>query len=208
MEVQATLGECSFVRQVLAGLSGIGLGAGRDESYARRKMLSIGDVFSVVAILFGTAFSAWAMLLASTLIFSRKAKISESLIRHAPGRTFMLGLATLFVASFVSLAFLSVPIPAAKLIGWTGILFVLGFATLGAGGLVLLVAERLREYDAKLRPFTALTRGTSYIVLAGLVPLLGLFLVFPAVVAMGLGAGIQALFMRQELRAAASEYVG
>jgi hypothetical protein len=170
-------------------------------------MLSIGDVFSVVAILFGTAFSAWAMLIASAMIFSRKAKISQSLMRHAPGRTFVLGVIMLFVIGVISLAFLSVPFPLAKLVGWSGILFVLGFATIGSGGLVLLVAERLRDYDVRLRPFTALTRGALFIVIAGLVPLVGLFLIFPAVIAMGLGAGAQALFMRNELRGEASEFV-
>jgi hypothetical protein len=170
-------------------------------------MLSIGDVFSVVAILFGTAFSAWALLIGSAMIFRKKSEISESLMRLAPGRTFVLGLLMLLIAGIVSLGFLSVPLPLAKLVGWSGILFVLGFATLGAGGLVLLVADRLRSYDARLRPFTALTRGALFIVIAGLVPLLGLFLVVPAVIAMGLGAGIQSLFMREAIQSRASEYL-
>lgn len=160
-------------------------------------MLTIGDVFSVVAFLFGMAFSAWALLIGSAMIFSQKARISENLVRNAPGRSFVLGLFTLLVIGTVSLAFLSAPIPLAKIIGWSGILVALSLATIGSGGLVLMVADRLRSYDARLRPFAALTRGSLYIVMAGLVPLLGLLVVFPAVLAMGIGTGVQALFMRE-----------
>ncbi|HVT11792.1 MAG TPA: hypothetical protein VHE55_05965 [Fimbriimonadaceae bacterium] len=169
-------------------------------------MLTIGDVFSVVAFLFGMAFSAWALLIGSAMIFSQKARISESLLRRAPGRSFILGLFALLLVGFVSIVFLSVPLPAAKVLGYSGILIALSLATIGGGGLVLFVADRLRGYDAKLRPFAALTRGALYIVMAGLVPLLGLFVVFPAVLAMGMGTGIQALFMRDTAASEAGEY--
>ena len=160
-------------------------------------MLTIGDVFSVVAFLFGMALSAWALLIGSAMIFSEKARISESLVRLAPGRSFVLGLLVLLIIGVVSLALLSVPVPLAKVVGWSGILVALSLATIGSGGLVLLVADRLRSYDARLRPFAALTRAALYITMAGLVPLLGLFVVFPAVLAMGIGTGVQALFMRE-----------
>lgn len=164
-------------------------------------MLTIGDVFSVVAFLFGMAFSAWALLIGSAMIFSHKSQISESLIRHAPGRSFVLGLVMLLVIGIISLAFISVPFPLAKLVGWSGILVALSLATVGGGGLVLFVADRLRMYDARLRPFAALTRGALFIVLSGLVPLLGLLVVFPVVLAMGIGTGVQSLFMREAIQA-------
>ena len=166
---------------------------------------TIGSALTIIATLFGMAFSAWALLIGSALIFRRKAQISHSLIRYAPGRSFFLGFVTLFVTGFVSLAFLSAPLPAAKFIGYCGLLVVFGLAALGGGGLVLLVAERLQEFDPKLRPFVALNRGALLIVASGLVPLLGLFVIFPAVLAMGMGTAVQAIFMRHEITSAAVE---
>ena len=170
-------------------------------------MLTIGDVFSVVAFLFGMAFSAWALLIGSALVFSQKAKISEGLIRHAPGRSFVFGLLLMLIVGIISLGFIAVPLPLAKLVGWSGVLVILSLATIGGGGLVLFVADRLRSLDAKLRPFTALTRASLFIVMAGLVPLLGLFVVFPVVLAIGIGAGVQSLFTREAAIGSENHYL-
>lgn len=164
----------------------------------------IGDVLAVVAILGGMAFSAWAVLIGSALLFRRKARIARSLIEHAAGRSFSLGLFLLFAIGIVSIALLSVPLPAVKFFGWSGLLVVLSLASVGGGGLVLLVSERLQQYDPQLPAFAALSRAALFIVAAGLVPLLGLFIVFPAVLALGVGTTVQAIFMRQELSPSAS----
>jgi len=52
----------------------------------------------------------------------------------------------------------------------------------------------------------ALNRAALLIVSAGLVPLLGLFVVFPAVLAMGIGTAVQALCMRNEVTVTSTEY--
>ncbi|HTQ09395.1 MAG TPA: hypothetical protein VMI31_04930 [Fimbriimonadaceae bacterium] len=160
---------------------------------------TIGSALTIVAAIFGTAFSAWALLVGSSLIFRHKAQISQSLIQHAPFRSFFLGAVLLFVMGFVSAIFLTVPIPAVKFFGYSGMFVIVSLASLGAGGLVLFVAERLRQYDPRLRPFVALNRGALVIVASGLVPVFGLFVVFPAVLAIGLGTAAQAIFMRQEI---------
>ncbi len=168
---------------------------------------TIGSALTIIAIVVGLAFSAWALLIGSTLIFRRKAQISYSLIRHAPGRSFFLGAVLLFLIGFVSLVLVALPVPAIKFFGWCGVMFLLSLATLGSGGLVLLVSDRLREYDSRLRPFVAIHRGALLIVASGLVPLLGLFVIFPAVLSTGIGAAVQAVFMRHELVSAEAEYI-
>lgn len=161
---------------------------------------TIGSALTIIAILFGLAFSAWALLVGSTMIFRRKAETSLDLIRHAPFRSFFIGAVTLFVAGFVSAALLSLPLAIGKVLGYGGLMVALSLATVGAGGLVLLVAERLRQFDPKLRPFVALHRSSLLIVSSGLVPLLGLFVIFPAVLAIGIGAGLQAIILRGTAR--------
>jgi hypothetical protein len=168
---------------------------------------TIGSALTIIAILFGMAFSSWALLIGCALIFRKKAQISHSLLLHAPGRSFFLGAVMLFIIGIISLAFLAAPLPAAKVIGYGGLLVAFSLAALGGSGLVLLVADRLQQYDTKLRPFVAMNRAALYIVSAGLVPLLGFFVIFPAVLAIGIGAAVQAIFMRHEIRVAAPEYI-
>lgn len=163
----------------------------------------LGDVLAVVATLVGLAFSSWAVLIGSALLFRRKAEISKSLIQYAPGRTFAIGFALMLLAVTISLVLLSVPITFAKFLGWSGVLVILALASLGCGGLVLLVAERLKQYDPELGAFASLSRAAIFISGAGLVPLLGLFIVFPAVLSLGVGTAAQALFMKSALQPAA-----
>jgi hypothetical protein len=167
---------------------------------------TIGSALTIIAILFGMAFSSWALLIGCALIFRKKARISYSLLQYAPGRSFFLGAVMLFIFGLISLVFLSAPLPAAKLLGYSGLLLVFSLAALGGSGLVLLVADRLLQYDTKLRPYVAMSRAALLIVSAGLVPLLGLFVIFPAVLAIGIGAAAQAIFMRHEIVVTAPEY--
>jgi hypothetical protein len=170
-------------------------------------VFTIGTTLALIATIFGMAFSAWALLLGSALIFRRKAEISHSLIKYAPGRSFFLGVVMLFIIGVISLALLAVPLPIAKVLGYSGLLVAFSLAAIGNGGLVLLVADRLRQYDTRLRPFVAMNRAALLIVSAGLVPLLGLFVIFPAVLSMGIGTAMQALFMRNEVSVASTEYI-
>jgi hypothetical protein len=166
---------------------------------------TLGSALTIIAILFGLAFSAWALLIGSALIFRRKAEISYSLIKFAPFRSFFLGAVILFIIGFISLALLSAPFPPAKVLGYSGLLVVFSLAAVGGGGLVLFVAERLQQYDTKLRPFVALNRSSMLIVSAGLVPLLGLFVIFPVVLAIGIGTSVQSLFMHEQIGEGARE---
>lgn len=159
----------------------------------------IGDVLAVIAVLAGMAFSAWAVLLGSAMLFQAKAEISRSLIQFAPFRTFFLGFVLLFVIGFISIALINVPLVLVKFFGWSGILLALSLASLGASGLVLLLGERLKEFDSNLTRFAALSRAGIFIVAAGLVPLLGLFIVLPCVLSIGIGCAVQSLFMRKAL---------
>jgi hypothetical protein len=167
---------------------------------------TIGSALTIIAILFGMAFSSWALLIGCALVFRKKAQISYSLLQYAPGRSFFLGAVMLFILGLISLVFLQAPIPLAKVIGYSGFLVLFSMAALGGSGLVLLVADRLQQYDTKLRPFVAMNRAALLIVSAGLVPLLGLFVIFPAVLAIGIGTAMQAIFMRHKIVVSAPEY--
>src|ERR1043166_4827005 len=98
-------------------------------------VFTIGTTLAIIAMIFGMAFSAWALLLGSALIFRRRAEISHSLIRYAPGRSFFIGVVVLFVIAVVSLSFLATPFPIGKLLGYSGLLVAFSLAAIGAGGL-------------------------------------------------------------------------
>ena len=66
-------------------------------------------------------------------------------------------------------------------------------AALGSAGIVSILGERIREVGTEMPPFAALTRGTALYVLAGLLPVVGWFLITPLALLLSLGGAFAAL---------------
>lgn len=161
-------------------------------------MVTIGDVFSVVSILFGVCLSTWALLLGSTLLFRQRTQTAQETIDRHPWKSFFFGLVILAFAGTISVAMVANPVPGIKLLGTMGVLALLSVAAIGAGGLAQLVGDRIRPMDPTLTPFRAVGRGAMILVVAGLLPLVGWWVFAPIVLAVSLGAGLFALVARPE----------
>jgi hypothetical protein len=57
----------------------------------------------------------------------------------------------------------------------------------------MLLADRVLEHEPKISPYAALMRGAALVVVPGLLPVLGWFLVAPVMLFVGLGASTKAL---------------
>lgn len=156
-------------------------------------MLILGDVLAVVASLFGVCLSAWATLLAFSLLFPGRAEQAANSIRVSPGKMAGQGLASTTVLVILSLVLLQQPLPILKLAGWAIALALLSLAALGLSGLCLVMAARVQEHEPSLSPYAALMRGAALVVVPGLLPIFGWFLVAPAMLAVGVGAGTRAI---------------
>ncbi len=159
-------------------------------------MITIGDSFAVVALLAGICLSAWALIMAIALVFPSRARFARTRLVNRPWAAFFAGLGIWAIPGVVSGAMLASPIPAAKILGWMGILALLSVAAVGSAGLATLAGERLRGMAPDQTVFASLSKSAAYIVIAGIVPVLGWFLIVPFVIFASTGAGFTALVMR------------
>ena len=156
-------------------------------------MLILGDVLAVVASLFGICLSAWATLLAFSLLFPDRAERAAESIKVSPTRMGLLGAVLTFVLLFTAIVLLKNPLPLVKLIGWFALLSNLSLGALGCSGLAMVMAGRVKQHEPQLSAYAALMRGAALVVVPGILPIFGWFLIAPLVLIVGVGAGTRAL---------------
>lgn len=156
--------------------------------------MTIGDVFAAVSIIIGLGLSGWALLVGLALIFTQFAAQAQGHLENAPGAAFGTGLALVATIGVGAVALLNAPNGLLKLVGWLLLLVLIVLSALGAGGLALLLNHRIRGMEPELSPFRALCRGAALLALAGLMPVLGWFVVTPLVIITALGASIRTLW--------------
>jgi hypothetical protein len=163
-----------------------------------RKFVAIGDVLAVVAAIFAICGSAWALLVISSVIFGNRTRHAQTAIESRPWRCLGIGVSIVAVFGFMAVVLAAQPNPAFKLFGTTIYLAIFGIAVVGGGGLATLIARKMLPLDSALTPFQALTRGSGILVLAGLFPMLGWFVVGPLSLLISVGAGVHARLARAE----------
>lgn len=161
-------------------------------------MVVIGDVFLVIAYIFGVCLSTWALVMGMSFLFPSKVSAAELAADKRPWKTLGLGFVVFAAGLLVSLAFLSQPVPGAKLLGTVLLLALLCVALLGFTGIAGLVGQRIRPLDPDLSRYKAMSRSTGLLVVAGLLPFIGWFVFAPLLLAYGTGLGLQALFARKQ----------
>lgn len=156
-------------------------------------MVAIGDVFSIVAALVGICVTAWALIMGSALLFQNQAVSARDAYRRAPWKGFFLGLGISAVLGFASAVMVQMPVPGVKLLGTLIYLSLMAVAALGASGIALLISDRIATLDPSVSRYGALIRAASILVMAGVFPLLGWFLVGPVLIIASLGYGTLAI---------------
>lgn len=170
--------------------------------------ITIGDVLAVVATVVGAAASAWALTICAALVFLRRTDAAHAALHRSWAKCFVVGLIATFVLLFVSTALVSLPLPAAKLMGLFGYTATLALAAVGAAGLARLVANRIMRHDTEVSAYSALTRAAGLLVAASAFPVLGFFVIAPLLIILSIGAGTIALVSRAETEGAAAEMRG
>jgi hypothetical protein len=162
--------------------------------------LSSGDMLVILTVVVGVAVSVWALMIGMALLFSNRAQMARDSFEEAPWRSFFMGLVAGGITAFLGVALLSSPNPAAKLVGWGVISLFAAVAAIGAGGLGLLVSDRITRMEPGVSRFTALLKGSGFVVGAGMLPVFGWFAYAPVVAIISFGAGVQAIWRRRERR--------
>lgn len=156
-------------------------------------MVTIGDVFSIVAALIGVCLTGGAMVLGCALLFEGKAARARQICERTPWVGFVTGLALSTVFGVLSVALLKAPLPISKLMGTALYLVLMALATVGASGVATLLSERVAAMDRTLSRYATLIRACGIISIACVFPLIGWFLVGPVLVICSVGYGAIAL---------------
>ena len=155
--------------------------------------MTIGDVLAWIGGTGALCVSAWTLYVAVALLFAQRANQAADSITTSPWKHGILGFViTLFLAP-VSIVAIQNPSPLVKLFGLFALLTLLAFAAIGGAGVALIAARRIRALDQGVSPFSALCRGAAFVVVPSLFPVLGWFLLGPALFFVGLGAGVRTL---------------
>ena len=161
-------------------------------------MVTLGDVWAVIAALGGICLTAGALVVSFNLLFQGSANRAKDAFLSGPWKNLALGVLVSILLFLFSMPLLSVPIPGAKLLGMMILLTWMSLAVLGMSGVAMVVADRICVLDPSLARYAALLRAVSLLVIAGVFPLLGWFLLGPALIIASTGYGLRAIIGHTE----------
>ena len=165
-------------------------------------MTTIGDILAIVAVLFGTGATLWAYLVGATFLAPAAASRARGRVEAGPWECGLLGVLALLVP-IAGFALTAAPTPVGKIVGFVMIVASLAVAGIGATGVAAILADRVRvasaagAEDRGLSPFAATGRACALLAASVQIPILGWFLLAPALLLVGLGAGSYALLARR-----------
>ncbi|MEP6753934.1 MAG: hypothetical protein ABJA67_00410 [Chthonomonadales bacterium] len=156
---------------------------------------TIGDVLTVIGVIFGILVSVWAVMIAFSLLFPKKSESAKREIQSKPYVNFFFGLVMFAAAAFGTAYLLNFHYPLITLIAWLSAGFWLSVMAIGGSGFALLVAERIKAIDPDRSTYRGIERGALLLVVScGLLPVIGWFIFTPVVAMISFGAGVRALF--------------
>ena len=155
--------------------------------------MTFGDVLAVVAGLVGICISAWTTLVFFSLFFPVRADQAANSIQLSASKMALRGFGIVAVFAVIAIALFKLHNPLPTLMAWTILLALLSLAALGGSGLTLLAAARVHDREPQLSAYAALMRGAALVVVPGLLPVFGWFLVAPLMLFVGVGAGTRAI---------------
>lgn len=159
--------------------------------------MTIGDVLGVAGLLLMFGICSWAIMTAAALLFPNRCQIAMETMEASPLMILLKGLGITVVVGVIGIAFLSSPLPPLKLVGMTIITGTLAIAAVGGGGLSKLLGQRMKALQPEMSDYGLICRGASLVFICALSPIIGWFLIGPAVLGMSVGAGVRAIFGRQ-----------
>jgi hypothetical protein len=145
-----------------------------------------------VAAILGIYLSAWATVVAMTLVFSNATERAR-LATEQPKRMMLRGVVILLTVGLAGAVMLANPAPPVKLAGWLAVLFLLGVAAIGTSGISREAGRRIQAMDPGMAAYPAFVRGSAYVVGATILPILGWFALAPLLLIASLGAGWKAV---------------
>lgn len=156
-----------------------------------------GDVLAVLGLLIGSCVSAWALTMVYGLLFPRRSQLAKAEVAAHPWKCIGRGLLIVLTLGVVGVILIgTVPNPVAKLFGWVVVLGILAISALGMAGIGFTASDRLREMAPDINPYAAFCRGSAYLIVACILPIVGWLAFGPILLLASIGAGFKVAFIR------------
>lgn len=154
------------------------------------------DVTAIFGILLSLGIVFPGFLTAWWLLFPAAVERARVRLERTPWQCFWLGGVAMAVVVIPTTVLIALPFGPAKLVGWVGVAASLSLASLGAAGIVALMAGRLQA-QSRLSPAAAYVRAAVALELAAALPFIGWLVVMPLAIVVSLGAIVFALLRWQ-----------
>jgi hypothetical protein len=158
--------------------------------------MTIGDVMGMTAVVAATGATLWAAQVSCAVLFENKTRRATNFLETQTMKTLWVGVALTAVGGLIGVGFIASKNGLLGLVGWTLLAILISASVLGAAGLAMLAAERVKRFAPRLSTLAALGRGAGLLIAAGFFPVFGWLFFFPVAFAFSLGAGWRALTYR------------
>ena len=149
--------------------------------------MTIGDILAVIAAILLTGAAWGATVLLTLALFPGRVQHARETLLTRPAVCGWRGAAIVLILGVFTVRLMSVPGPA-RLIALIIAGFLIAAAAVGGAAIVRSVSDRIATEGSDMTVFARLTRATTLFVLAGFLPVVGWFVVVPAVLVVAVGA--------------------
>ncbi len=153
------------------------------------------ETIALIFLIPAATIALIALLVTIPYLWPQRATQASQRLEKSPRRSFIIGFVNLLFFGILA-AFLSQQGDFGGLLALLILLALMGVAVLGMGGFLLLLTTRI--YPQAENTLPARLKTAVFLILALLAPILGWFIFTPLLLVLGLGAGIMALFRRQQ----------
>lgn len=155
--------------------------------------MTIGDVLAVVAGLFAICLSAWSLIMMCGLLMPKKAEAAREALYLSAHKCIGIGFAIGIVPGFIGFGLaVNAPLPG-KIFGWLLLLGILSLAAIGASGVSFVAGDRLQDLAPDMSPYSVFAKGSAFLVIASILPIVGWFLFGPLAFLASVGSGFRAV---------------
>lgn len=155
----------------------------------------MGDIFGLILLIVSSAASTIAMLTLLIFLIPKRVQRTRHVIQNSPGRSFIIGFVNTIFFLLIATIFAQGG-DGGGLLALIIVLALLSFSAVGLASLTLLLRDRIYPEAIKSSGLKSTLKSALLVVLAGMLPLLGWFVLAPIVLIAALGASIVVLVRR------------
>lgn len=154
------------------------------------------DTMAVFFVVLGLTLALVSLTLLTRGLWPEAVRVATDRVERGLILPFLIGLPVVAIPVLIGLVLVKLGGPIGTVLGVVVLSATIFHAFIGVAGLATCIGQRLSSATDASRPWRATLRGASILALAGLLPILGWFVLLPIAFLIGAGAATVALVRR------------